>query len=389
MTSINKSLIRILTSIAFLLIFSVSSHAERMGIPGQESLFIDFPEGFEVTQISSDKKSYQLENNELKISCIVKTYNKSNYGTCQRALDDTISKLKLTGSSKVILWSNQYCATSSIQGKISNNDISGIAECVTLPFDKGYVVLLGWCKKSDEKKCRPAIESLMDSICIDQGSYMGIGLYTKARYSDSPSTEKKIQLVIDGKLINTKLYLEDITQAQYVVEREYSVLSLYQQSKKWQEAWIRFYRMIFKDSYERLDRCAFDIYNVLCSSCSDETELAQKLLYWTQNLPYQRERTASDFTCLPGIISGQGNDCDGRSLLMAVLLTHMNQDSVIFVSSKHSHAMAGFVSTHPGREFDVNGKKYLMGETTKQGLTWGMIAQNMSDQKDWITVTFP
>lgn len=389
MTSIKNKHMKICFIIIFFTLFLFSSNADRLGIPGFESLFIDFPESFEVTQISSDKKSYQLENNELNLSYIIKTYGKSNYGTCQRALDDTISKLKLSGTSKTVLWSNQYCSLATIQGKINNTDIFGLSECVSLPYDKGYVVLIGWCKKSDEKKLRPAIESLMDSICIDQGSYMGIGLYTKAKYYDSPSNEKKIQLTIDEKIINTQIKLEDITQAQYVVEREYSLLTMYQNSKKWQEAWIRYYRMIFKDSYERLSRCAFDIYNSLKNDCSDETALAQKILYWTQTLPYQREKTGSDFTCLPGIISGQGNDCDGRSMLIAVLLTHMNQDAVIFVSSKHSHAMAGFISSHPGRSFDVNGKKYLMGETTQQGLTWGTIAQSMSNQKDWITVTFP
>lgn len=389
MTSMVKTFIKRFLIFTFTTLITITAYAERMGINGYDGISIDFPEGFQVVDVSSDKKTFQLYNSELSVNCIVKTYPKSSFGTSQRALDDTINKLKLTSKSTSCLWRNLYCSFSSISGKINNDDVTGMAESICLPYEKGYIILIAWCNKTDYKLKETVIESIMDSISIDQGSYMGIGPYTTSKYAGASKSVKKISLEIDGKKINTQIHLQDIAQAQYVVEREYKVLTMYQKSKKWQEAWTRYYRMIFKDSYERLERCSFDIYNSISSDCTDETDLAQKLLYWTQNFKYEREKTASDFTCLPGIIAGMGSDCDGRSLLLAVLLTHMNQDCVIFVSATHSHAMAGFVSTHPGRSFDWNGKKYLMGETTSKGVTWGMIAQDMSNQKDWLTITFP
>ena len=164
---------------------------------------------------------------------------------------------------------------------------------------------------------------------------------------------------------------------------------MYMNSPLWKEAWQRYYRMIFKDSCKRLQKVSFDIYGALAPDCKDETDFAQKLLSWTQEFKYEREKTASDFASLPSIISGGGSDCDSRSMLIAVILQSMNIDSIIFVSSEFHHAVAGLVSSQPGFGFSVESKTYLTGETTVPGLTWGIIDKNQSDFSKWISVMLP
>ena len=137
-------------------------------------------------------------------------------------------------------------------------------------------------------------------------------------------------------------------------------------------------------------RCQlFDISNALAPGCKDTTEYAQKLLTWTQDFKYEREKNTSDFASLPSILLGGGSDCDSRSLLIAVLLQAINEDAIIFVSAEYSHAIAGFVSNHPGFGFTVNGKTYLTGETTAKGLTWGKISGSQTDLEKWIPVVLP
>ena len=166
-------------------------------------------------------------------------------------------------------------------------------------------------------------------------------------------------------------------------------MTLYANSRIWQDAWKRYYRMIFRDSCGRMKRPAFDIYNVLAPECADETDLAQKLLQWMQGCSYEREKNNSDFASLPSMLLGGGSDCDSRSMMLAVLLRAMNMDSCIFVRATFGHAVAGFVSSHPGHSFTAEGKNYLMGETTAKDLTWGKIAAEMDDQRQWLPVVFP
>ncbi|MBQ9538918.1 MAG: hypothetical protein IJU95_06580 [Treponema sp.] len=174
-----------------------------------------------------------------------------------------------------------------------------------------------------------------------------------------------------------------------MIEREYELLTIYAGNPSWKEAWQRYYRMIFRDSCDRLRRPAFDIYNALAPDCADETDLAQRLLEWTQGMGYEREKNNSDFASLPSMLLGGGSDCDARSMMLAVLLRAMNMDSCMFVSATFSHALAGFVSSHPGHSFSVDGKNYLMGETTARDLTWGKVSAEMDDASQWIPVIFP
>ena len=80
---------------------------------------------------------------------------------------------------------------------------------------------------------------------------------------------------------------------------------------------------------------------------------------------------------------------DSRSLLVVELLRQMDMDAVFLVSARYSHALAAFVSDHPGHSFSHNGKDYLMGDTTAPGAGWGMIDPAQDDVSGWIFVDFP
>ena len=147
--------------------------------------------------------------------------------------------------------------------------------------------------------------------------------------------------------------------------------------------------MIVRDSAGRLSQTAENVYEKIAPECSDMTSYAQKLLFWTQNLDYGRNLKSSDFTPLPSVLLGRGSDCDSRSMLIDVMLQCAGEDAVMFVSAEYAHAVAGFVSDHPGFSFKAGGKAYLTGETTKKGATWGTIAKEQADSSKWIPVLLP
>ncbi len=363
--------------------------ADIVSISKKQSLVsIDLPEGYILLSTGNDGSSYQLQSTILPVSLIVKLYEKDIYSSAKEALEDNTARLSATSDLESFKWRSQDAALAEINFRLGNTAVTGYAASTVLPEDEGTVVLVAWSKEEDFEQCANLILSTIDSLCIDYGSYFSPGLVTSYAFPSS-AEEQDFELDIAGHKIRSCLASNDNEASEYLIEREYELLTLYAGSPIWQEAWKRYYRMIFRDSCGRMKRAAFDIYNALAPDSVDETDLAQKLLQWMQDCSYEREKNNSDFASLPSMLLGGGSDCDSRSMMLAVLLRAMNMDSCVFVSATFSHAVAGFVSSHPGHSFPAEGKNYLMGETTAKGLTWGKIAEDMDDASQWIAVTFP
>lgn len=352
-----------------------------------KNLAIDLPEGFYTVSASEDEKSYQLQSSLLPVTAAIKIYGKEIYKTPKDALTDNLKRIKAQNEIETFKWRNQDIALATYSNYLGQIANAGYAVAVSLPENEGILIMLVWTEQSHFSVYGDFILSVIDGLCIDFGSYYEAGPITHYAFPDS---EKfiPVTLKIDGKEIKSSIRQSDKDANEYLIEREYNVLKLYANSPLWQEAWTRYYRMIFRDSFKRLNRVSFDIFNEINPYCTDDTDLAQKLLTWTQGMKYEREKTSSDFASLPSIILGGGSDCDSRSMLLSVLLKNMNMDSIMFISKEFSHAVAGLVSTHPGHNFTANGKEYLIGETTASGITWGMIAQEQDDISKWIPVLF-
>ena len=180
---------------------------------------------------------------------------------------------------------------------------------------------------------------------------------------------------------------------------EYTVLLLYAKHNLWKEAWQRYYRMVYRDSFGRLARFSSDVIKQLYpwakNSNPENPELAyaQAILSWVQTFNYKRDNaTASttDFTNLPAVLCGEGNDCDSRSMLVCLLLRAAGIESFMLISREYSHAMTVFENPAPGQKYEVEGtgREFLMGETTAK-VTWGTIAKEHADRIKWIPVFLP
>ncbi len=370
--------------------FLLISHfliAQRVGIGGYSELSIYLPPGFSIQAAETDGRAFQLRNDVAPVSVIFRLYNKGRYASAKEALSSSLKSLNTEFDLDSVKWRGQEAGIATFSVTLGNEELAGIAESALLPGDKSAVVVITWCPAEQFENLTAYMVSILDSLTIDAGSYFEAGICTNYIFPPEEETVP-VKLNIAGKTINSVLKKNDVEAAQYVVEREYQATLLYSKDSRWQEAWERYYKMIFKDSFKRLQRVSFDVYNVLSPFCVDETDLAQKLLTWTQSFSYERSKTQSDFACLPSLLLGGGSDCDSRSLLLTVFLRQMNQDAVFMVSAYYAHALAAFVSTHPGHSFSYNDKDYLMGETTAP-VSWGMIDSAQDDQSKWIFVDFP
>ena len=358
---------------------------------------LDLPEGFSVADATEDGMSYLFSHDRLPVSLAMRLYNSGTYESATAAFDGVITKLpNARGERETFTWRNTDCALGTFSMQLNNTNYDGWVTSVELPSNRAHLVLLCYADANTAKACEQFIVSALNSLAIDRGSYYEPGIITAYAY---PQGEKQeLNLTINNRTIKTQLNAADVEAAEFVVACEYAVLSLYAGNAKWQESWQRYYRAIFRDSYGRLKRVAFDMQNALAQDAAqlNSTDaaqgMAQLLLTWTQSFAYAREKNAADFTSLPAALLGEGCDCDTRSLLLCVLLENMGTKTALFVSREYSHAVFGAevasVSAQENARMKAGDREFLLGETTAH-VNMGLIAQDFSDTSKWLSVELP
>ncbi|GHU88549.1 hypothetical protein FACS189476_05840 [Spirochaetia bacterium] len=185
----------------------------------------------------------------------------------------------------------------------------------------------------------------------------------------------------------------DAEAAQALVDREFALLRRYIDSPLLKEAKARFYRAIYRDSWERIaDACfqlerSWTVRALHGGTALSEAALASKALEFVQGFAYERDLMGSDFVNLVSAVSEGRGDCDSRALLWAVILSQANIPSCIMVSGDYSHAMGLADITGTGARFEFEGKKWLVAETTTP-VTIGLIRQDISRKDRWLGVSF-
>ncbi len=379
-----------ITMLVLLFIFIQPIHAET--ITDRDFGFsLDIPEDFEIADYTQDGMSYVFIHPNIPVTLVMKiTYEESN--SAASVLKTNLNKLSAKGETDSFNWNGTNCGISNFSMTLDDN-YSGWAVCAPVKYEGYFVILLCYAPES-KKGCEQFIISTINSLCINSEKFNTPGIITS--YAFPPEGRKSVSLTIDGKQINTSLDKVDEEAAKFVVDLEYAVLSLYGNHKMWKEAWQRYYRMIYRDNAGRLEQTASDVYKALYPELKKsypqdaDIKYAQKLLSWTQTFSYERAKSKneSDFTSLPSVICGKGNDCDSRSMLISALLNYTGIDTAILISREYSHAVVVTDIPAPGQTFTMeNGREYLIGETTAK-VTWGMIAQEHADKTKWIPVSF-
>ena len=346
---------------------------------------VDLPEEFVLVD-KNGADSYMFENAFVSSTVILKAYKKEKFSSSLEAMETVMKQLGAEFECAETDWRNTDCIISQFAFNLGGASKTGWAVSSLLQDSKGYVVMLCYTPTDVFYDLEQFVISCVDSLCIDYGSYYSPGPLTSFAFPKGEVQNHTVEIA--GEKIDFTLDSSDIEADRFVVEREYSVLCLYQDSEMWVEAWQRYYRQVYKNAYSRLKIAAFNIYNRLIKTCESENpeiELAQKLLSWTQGFDYVRDFTSTDFTPITASITGTGSDCDSRAMLLACLLHHMNYDTCLFVSAEFSHSLFGIVLDKAGAKINFDGRQFLLGETTAQ-VDIGLVPANMNQTDKWIFV---
>jgi hypothetical protein len=203
------------------------------------------------------------------------------------------------------------------------------------------------------------------------------------------------QITPFGTTLKANIRAGDAEAAEALVEREHAVLAYYAETPLWKEAWARFYRFIFRDSYERLIDTAQALTSAWAPGERERNansevpvrngEIPRRALAFVQTFSYERNLDGADFVNLvSAAVEGRG-DCDSRALLWALLLEHSNIHAAIMVSTEYSHAMGLADINGAGARFDFAGLRWLVAETTAAAAL-GQINAQTADPAYWIGI---
>ena len=369
---------------------------------------LDFPEGFVIVDGTDDESMFQFASEVVPVTALLLATEKASGAS--DFLRDNLKKLGATvqGSGlSEISWRRRGVSVAQfvMQNGVFDERQQGLAVCVPLSSPSSFLSLIVFAPKKSYYQYDCFVNSIIDSLAVDFGGFREVGIATLLKYPQAGKGDLGVKLNIGGVEVSTKIGKGDASANQSVIDREFSVFRNYAMSgdpRVFQysiSAWQRFYRMIAKDSFGRLKKVAQDIGFALSSAAAGkdpenpDAALAQMLLNWSQELAYARQSQSedrADFNNLPSVLQNLGSDCDSRSMLLAVILKHLGLDTCVFVSPQYSHALLGVVlDGKQGTAFEIDKKKYLLGDTTVKGLTFGKISAEQSNRSAWIEVEFP
>lgn len=185
--------------------------------------------------------------------------------------------------------------------------------------------------------------------------------------------------------------------AQVLIEREARLLAAYApragESSRigagvvpdWARAWRRYFRMVYRDSVDRLESVAEAVFDDLAHAGVPREEMPARILYWLQEARYERTGSLSDLMSPAACLVEFAGDCDSLGITYAIILQHLGFDAILMVSMEFAHALVGVDVPGDGARFPFEGREWLVAELTAQ-VPIGRIAEEMSDIGGWVGI---
>lgn len=379
--------IRIVVLIVIPLLLPLVVHAEAL-YSESWGFRLDFPEGYRYTD-GDGKNKFSFYNDALEANIDILVYEAGRYDSAADAAQSVLNKLEAHGDIAVFTYENRKAVLMQLQFNGVAGPASAWGLCVELDGEqekKPLMLTLSYGPVSIDYLDNFHL-SILDSIAPGPADQRRPG--PVSHFSYPPGVKQEYSLAgIPG--LHAFLDSQDTEAAQSLVDREFTVLASYLDSPLWKEAWIRFYRMVYRDSFDRLSDAAFVLERHFSSIKKTEQQeynraLAEALLHWVQLFQYERDFLGSDFVNpVSAAFEGRG-DCDSRALLWAILLRHANIPSAMMVSREYSHAMGLAELEGDGARFMLEEREMLVAETTAQ-VPLGLIGSEVADPGKWLGI---
>ena len=374
-------------------VFPAKLPAEPLASPSW-GFRIDLPEDYDyLSGDGRDRFSFQTSDGARFELAVYPPGGQTGYPDLEALADDVNRRLNNRGEKSVFEYRNRKAVLLELDFSIparggQDSPLSGWGLCMELANQEaGTPLILALAYGgAGQEELHILHLSALDSLSAREGDQRCPGPITEFAYPRG----QRIRASPAGLQLEAWIHENDSEGAQALVDREFAALQRQANSPRWQQAWIRFYRAVHRDSCSRLGEIAFALerhWSQTAPAPADPADLARKALEWVQSFAYERNFLGSDFVNpVSAALEGRG-DCDSRAMLWAIILEQANIDAAIMVSARYGHAMGLVDLEGPGARFDWAGRQWLVAETTANE-PLGRIAQNASDPAGWLGVVF-
>ncbi len=371
-----KNLPLILCTVLFLMTAGTGAHPFEAASP-EWGYALDLPELW-ILQEKSGNDRYRFSHEILGADLLIALYPHSGFPDAGKALSYVNLQLAPQADEVSFVWRHRGAAI----GRVETDTVAGWTLAVELAEQKGWLVLAGISAPERAVECEDLIISTLDAVFTDHGSRFEAGPMTTFAWPENGDISGTF--AAGRRVTNVSMMKDDAEANQSVVDREFRLLSRYLDRPEVFDAWKRYYRMIWRDAWKRLEQAVFDTAAQLEE---DPYKRLEQLLAWTQGFSYERDPGGSDFLNLPQAFLEQRGDCDSRALLLVLLMNMTGTDAVLLISPEYSHSVAGIDCPGTGARFESGGIKYLLADTTAR-VKPGLIAADMADPSKWFAVHF-
>jgi hypothetical protein len=362
---------------------------------------LDLPEGYEYS--GGDKKERFSFTSPMGTGVDLVVYN-GIYSSVEELASDIGRRIGNSGETTFF----DYRGKSACLMELVFDGREGWGLCVELgrqDAEEGAVPLLAALAYGPGGRDDLAILHLsaLDSIAPSEAEYRTSGPVGEFSYPRGALAETPLALLAGQSALIAE---HDAEGAQALIDREFAVLRRYSASPLLKEARIRFYRAIYRDSWERLVDAAFKLeryWNAPLERISLPAQFsaektpasrgaqarvfAGKALQWVQSFKYERDLMGSDFVNLVSAATEGRGDCDSRAMLWALVLAQADIPAAMMISPEYSHAMGLADLPGEGAHFGAGGITWLVAETTAP-VDIGLIRKDISAIDYWFAVIF-
>lgn len=258
---------------------------------------------------------------------------------------------------------------------------------ITIDGWEADLVLLSFALLESYDLAHDQLLSALDSFAMGDESALYPGPISYFFYPFPSQAGLVGTIPFGGATLTFRTDAVELEAGQVLVEREARILSPYGALSRelFEAAWRRYFRIIYRDNFMRLQALAGQISAQLEADRVPRVDYPGEILSWLQGFEYERTGGLSDFRAPLSCVAGSVGDCDSLALTYVILLHHLGFDAIAMVSDRYAHAMAAVDIPGPGARFEFEGRRWLVAEMTDD-VALGQIAAEMADPAGWIGV---
>jgi len=350
-----------------------------------DDIFINLPVSWKVLEITEEKVT--CANDAEEAFYLLKRYDGAAYDSGEEMDRGLRRELGASGdgSGELFRFQGREAAYGSISFSQEKHHYEGFL--LVIEGKREDLAAVAFAETGFLDSYRAMLLSVLDALSLGEAGLVNPGPVSTFEAPRPASNRELRSLQFHGSSLSVPVSPREMEASQQLIEREAEVLNVYGGTQWANQAWKRYYRLIYRDLYARLGSVYTALRQHLPRREFDDREMAERLLEWVQEFDYYRTDTLSDLLSpLTGAVENTG-DCDSRGLLYVIMLHRFDVDALLLVSSRYKHSVAAVDVTGEGARFPYGEKEYLIAETT-QDVDLGMIERSMSAIEGWLGIDF-